>query len=179
MFKVLNSNKAFTLVEILVAATIFSIAITIAIGLFVSAVQLQKYVLNYQQLLNQSSYFMEYMSRSLRMAEKAGDSSCIISGKNYELTHSGEGIKFINSNNNECWEFFTESRQLKINKNGTVYDLTSTDLIVNSFNISVSGDSSGSQPRITTLLDIRGKTTNFYIPKIKIQTTISQRNLNL
>ena len=125
---------------------------------------------------------MEYMSRSLRMAEKARDSSCITAGKNYELTRSEKGIKFINSNNGQCWEFFVEDGQLKINKSGTAYNLTSDDLEVKAFKISISGDdnTSNEQPKVTFYLDVQAKKgVLFRTPSIKIQTTISQRNLNL
>ncbi len=182
MAKFLNkNNKGFTLAEMLVAVTIFSIIVAVSIGLFASAVQLQRHGLLYQRLLDQTSYAMEYMSRSLRMAKKDTAGICIIAGANYEITHSGDGIKFLNANNNECWEFYLDSEQLKIDKDdgNPPYELTSADLIVNNFNIYVSGDEMGKQPRVTIFLDIEGRNAHFYsAPRVKIQTTVSQRNLN-
>jgi len=187
MAKFLNkNNKGFTLVEMLVTVTIFSIVISISAGLLVSAIWLQKKGLDHQRLLDQTSYAMEYMSRSLRMAKEDTSGGCIAVNTNYGITRSGEGIKFLNANNGECWEFFREWNsdknvfQLKIDKNdgNGPYELTSTDLTVNHFNVQV--DSSSGQPKVTIFLDIEGKNSHFYsASKIKIQTTVSQRDLNL
>ena len=176
-------NRGFTLVEMLVAMTIFSIIVSISIGLFVSAIHLHKYDLKYQNLLNQTSYAMEYMSRSLRMALKSDGTICTdFSGKNYNWDNSDpHWIEFVNSSDNKCWKFYLSSngKQLKINKGGISYNLTSDNLQINSFNISVAGDASGQQPKVTFYLDIQAKKELLpWTPKIKIQTTISQRNLN-
>ena len=181
MAKFLNkNNKGFTLVEMLVTVTIFSIVISMSAGLFVSAIWLQKKGLDYQRILDQTSYVMEYMSRSLRMAKEDTSGGCIAADTNYKITYLGKGIKFLNANNGECWEFYLENGQLKIDKhNGEdPYDLTSIDLTVEDFNVSVS--SSSGQPKITFYLDIKGAKAHFYsASQIKIQTTVSQRNLDL
>ncbi len=173
--------RGFSLIEIMVAAMIFSIIVAVSIGLFVSAIQAQKYILNYQQLLSQTSYALEYMSRSLRMAKK--DNGSCVNG-NYEVSLAGDSIKFLNNNNNECWKFYLytngDERKLMVERSGTSYDLTSDDLRVNSFKILLTGDSSGQQPRVTIFLDIQGaKGVNSHFPRIKVQTTISQRDLNI
>ena len=71
--------RAFTLIEMLIAVVIFSIIIGAATGVFVSAIQLQKYNLAYQQLLDQTSYAMEYMSRAIRMAKRNEGPVCSFS----------------------------------------------------------------------------------------------------
>jgi len=172
--KILNKNKGFTLIEMLIATLIFSIVIGAAIGVFVSAIRFQKYNLTHQQILSQSSYAMEYMDRAIRMAKK--DEIGCIDGSNYlEATNS---IKFV-TYHNQCWRFFVQNGQLKIDKDGVVYDLTSDDFRVIDFNVNVTGDSLGDnlQPKVTILIEIEGDGLAPQ-PKIKIQTTISQRNLD-
>ena len=66
----IGNNKGFTLVEMLVSFAIFSIVIGISTGVFASMIKSQKYSLDTNQLLNQTSYFVEYMSRAIRMAVK-------------------------------------------------------------------------------------------------------------
>jgi len=176
-----KKNDGFTLVEIMVATAIFSIVIAISIGLFVSSIQAQKYILNYQQLLSQTGYTMEYMSRSLRMAKK--DNGSCVNG-NYQVPLSNDSIKFLNNNNGECWRFYLYSngneKKLMVERNGKSYNLTSNNLRVNKFRVSVIGDSSGHQPKVTIFLDIQGvKSVAGHFPRIKIQTTVSQRDLNV
>ena len=89
--KILNKNKAFTLIEMLVAALIFSIVIGAATGVFVSAIKLQRYNLAHQQLLSQVSYAVEYMDRAIRMAIK-DDGFCGFASQSYKVSDGNQKI---------------------------------------------------------------------------------------
>jgi len=178
IFKFLNKDKAFTLVEMLVAILIFSIIIGAATGVFISAIRMQRYNLTYQQMLDQTSYAMEYMSRAIRMAQKDTGAECIATaGKNYELIGDSSLEFKTYKSPTECWRFFLDNKHLKINKGGTVYYLiTSSKFEVTSLKFNVLGDEAEKQPRVTIFMEIQGKDYGSQ-PKIRIQTTISQRNL--
>jgi len=177
-------NSGFTLVEMLVAVAIFSIITGVAIGIFVMAMKEQRKILAQQQLLDQTSYAEEYMSRAIRMARKddieiGGEFAyCLLDYKvNYATTTTGQGgIKFRNYNN-YCQEFYLQGGQLRENKGGVDLALTSPGLTVISFKITSSGwdQADNFQPAVTMFLDITGKEGT----EIKIQTTISQRNLDV
>ena len=170
-------NRGFTLVEMMVTVLIFSIVIGTVIGVFVSALQIQRYNLAYQQLLDQTSYAMEYMSRAIRMAVKDEGVGCISSGLNYQSDASG--IKFVNYKS-QCQEFLLEGGQLKVEfDSGGKIPLTSDDFNVTSLSFGISGESDEDnlQPRVTTFMEIQGKGSKLQ-PKVTIQTTISQRNLD-
>ncbi len=172
--KIQNNNRAFTLVELLVTALIFSIVIGAAMGVFVSSIKLQRYNLAHQQLLSQISYAVEYIDRAIRMARK--DEIGCIDGSNYLETASS--IKFA-TYHGQCWRFFLENGQLKIDRDGEEYDLISDDFEITSFNFQVFGDGIDNlQPRVTLSMDIKAKGSGPQ-PRIKIQTAISQRNLDL
>ncbi|HJN62026.1 MAG TPA: type II secretion system protein, partial [Candidatus Parcubacteria bacterium] len=70
-------KKGFTLIELMVSVAVFSLALTAALGIFVSSLKVQRYALSSQQISSQSSYIMEYMSRAARMARKDVDAICI------------------------------------------------------------------------------------------------------
>ena len=167
-------QKSFTLVELLVAVAIFAIIGGIASGVFVSALRAQRKSLAYQELLSQTSYLMEYMSRALRMARKDIDGVCIDAKLNYKKVDSG--IKFMNYKG-ECQKFYLSGSQLKEEKAGIISNLTSTGLSVSNFNINLLGQTQDDnlQPRATFFLDITGKEQS----KIKIQTAVSQRSLDI
>jgi len=174
-------KKGFTLIEILVAVAIFSIVVAVAIGIFTTAMKSQRKILAQQELLDQTSYVMEYMSRALRMAKKDLTGDCLAATLNYNLTYSAiigiRGIKFKNYNN-DCQEFYLDDNgQLREVKNGVDLALTSPDFNVKIFKISHSGweQVDNIQPAVTIFLDIEGKEGS----EIKIQTTISQRNLDV
>lgn len=168
-------NKGFTLIELLVAVTIFVLVMAAVSEIFVFSVRSQRKLLANQEILDQTSYLMEYLSRSVRMAKKDVDGICIGPKLNYQKTPSG--LKFQNSQG-VCQEFYLEGGRLKENKNGTVSPLTSVSLQVISFTIG-SDDSwdqnDDLQPVVAFSLEIYGKEHS----KIKIQTTVSQRNLDI
>ena len=182
------NNKSFTLIEILVAVAIFSLVVAAGSGIFISSISGQQKSLAFQRVLSESSYVMEYMSRSLRMAQKELSAPDCLSqnGLNYEKTRGGRGLKFINYKE-ECQEFYweTTTNQLKESRDGVKNYLTSEALEISAFNINLTGESQednshNSQPRVTIFLEIKTKgqkaQTQF---EMKIQTTISQRNLDV
>ena len=188
-------ERGFSLLELVIVLAIFMVAITTAVSIFASIVSQQRRILDEEELLSQASYALEYMSRAIRAAVKDDTGSCLGDsniGYNYVLTNydsaSGfyEGIKFINqSNSNACQEFFIDlDGALKEIKNAG----SAQSILSNAYNIkygrfilnkNVQGSSPDDlvQPRVTILLNIQTKAQN---PQEKIiQTTISQRNLNV
>ena len=171
-------SKGFTLVELLVSISVFSLIVSAMSGAFISTIRAQRKSLAFQQLLEQSSYLEEYISRSIRMGKKDISGVCISAKPNYEITHSNKGIKFLNYNRN-CQEFYVSGSRLWENKNGVDLALTSSNLMVENINIELSGNSQTDnfQPRVTIFLKIKGAGSKpEEQPEIKIQTTISQRN---
>ena len=177
-----NKQKGFSMVELLITGVVFSIIFGVATITFVNTIRVQKYNMAHQQLMDQASYAIEYMDRAIRMAIK-DDGFCGFAGQNYKVSDENRKIEFKNYKG-ECQEFFwdTNDNQLKVYKAdfGASLPLTSDDFEITSFNFQVSGDNTGDrfQPRITLSMDIRGKGSDQQ-PRIKIQTTISQRNLDL
>lgn len=182
------NQKSFTLIELLVTVTIFSLILGGASGVFVQALKAQRRSLATQQLLDQTSYIMEYMSRAIRMARKDLDGSCLttVGGKyNYETNEERNRIRFLNYQD-ICQEFFLDGSQLKERKStdntATNFQdplpLTSSNLQVNLFKIGPPDSwdqDDDDQPRVTFFLEIVGKEQS----RIIIQTTISQRSLDI
>lgn len=181
-------NKSYTLIEVLVAVSIFTIIIAAPAGFLVGSLKGQQKALASQKLLDNTSYTLEYISRALRMAKKELSSppNCLTvcgSGCNYETNPpQNDSIKFIDYNE-VCTEFFLEGTRLKESKDEIENYLTSEDLEIISLKFKLSGESQADndQPRITLFLEIKGGKgqTDELRPLIKIQTTISQRNLDV
>jgi len=177
------TNKSFTLIELLVTVAIFSLIGGIAAGVFTTGLRAQRKSLASQEILSQTSYLMEYISRALRMAKKDVTGDCLgaIYAK-YNYAPITDGIRFLNYTG-KCQQFFRDGNILKMQVSsdetavnfGPSLDLTSANLIVNSFNIGPEDSwdqADNDQPRVTIFLEIQGKEQ----AKIKIQTTVSQRN---
>jgi prepilin-type N-terminal cleavage/methylation domain-containing protein len=192
-----NKKNGFTLVEILVAISIFALIMVVAGGLFVHVLQSQKKVLAYQELFDQTSYIMEYITRGIRMAKKQRGATdpitCLTTvGRNYELVGaSPHHLRFIRWDHltatSTCYEFRLTANRLEVSRNRGVSwaPLTSPGLTVTNLRFNIIGDTSPAeppllQPKITILFVVEGRE---YIPgirpRIHLQTTVSQRDLDL
>jgi len=172
-----HKTKSFSLIELLVVAAVVLVT-SITVGLFVTSIKTQRNILKQQELMDEVSYVMEYMSRAIRMAKL--DSSGCTSVDVFEST--GSNIKFKNYSH-DCQEFFLDNtdKKLKEDKNGA-NDLTSDNLQINLFNVHLEGEepyssSDMQQPRITLFLDVQHADESSV--KLQIQTTISQRDLDI
>ncbi len=180
-------NKGFTIIEMIVALAVFSLVIGASTSILVSGLRAQRHNLAAQEVLSQTSYVMEYMSRALRMAKKDLTGLCLttVGAKyNYETNLAGDRLRFVNSLG-KCQEFFLDSGRIKEFKStdssaasfpATPQDLTSDNLQVSIFSVVITGAQQPPadylQPRVTISLNILGREQS----EIKIQTTISQRD---
>lgn len=190
----LQNQKGISLIELLVVASIFIIISGAVSGLLISGIKGQRHTLASRQLLDQTSFAMEYMSRALRMAKKDTTDDLItclsVSGLNYEIINNA--LRFINHlEEDDCQEFFLDTTdpnapQLKQRKGIGTPDaialvLTSKELYVEDLQFNLIGESEvdSLQPRVTVAITIRDNTQKSgEQPEIKIQTTLSQRNLD-
>jgi len=185
-------NKSYTLIEVLVAVSIFTIIIAAPTGFLVGSLKAQQKALASQKLLGNTSYTLEYMSRALRMAKKDKWGECITDKYNYENPDGESSIRFLNYDL-LCQEFFLQGTQLYERKStnkstenfGDPVALTSEDLDIipekAKFKLSGESQTDYDQPRVTLFLEIKGGKGQMEEtrPLIKIQTTISQRNLDV
>ena len=201
-------NKGFTLIELIVVMAVFLLIMATAMAIFISIVSHQRIILARQELLNQTSYFIEYMTKGLRMAGKDWVGDCIKDdqgnpGYVYQLTRYDnqlgiwKGIKFVNqSDNNVCQEFYLDDAQspvIREIKNGEPsVPVSSTNLNINSLSFSVNGYEPGNQDcKFAPSADCgEGQQPRVTVsldvkiqgddnqPSTKAQTTVSQRDLN-
>ncbi len=180
------TNKGVTLIEMLTAVTIFSIIVGAISGLFISAIRSQRRVLATQELLNQTSYALEYMGRALRMAKKDSSGSCTgTAGNNYGAF--GDQIAFLKydseTDSDKCYYFYRSNSRIYETIVGKIANvpITSDKISVNSLKFNISGEPKSDllQPRVTIFLEILGRDTGGNRPKIQIQTSVSQRNFDV
>jgi prepilin-type N-terminal cleavage/methylation domain-containing protein len=195
-----NNKTGFTLVEVLVAITVFVLVIAVAGGLFIHVLQSQRKVLAYQELFDQISYVMEYITRGIRMAKKqrgiADPITCITTiGRNYELVGgSPHHIRFIRWDGTltppsfVCYDFRLIDHRIEVSRDrgASWVPLTSPGLRVTNFRFNIIGDgleTSPLQPKITIVLAAEGR--EYHIGElirrstIHLQATVSQRDLDI
>lgn len=177
-----KNQKGFTLVEILVVLVIFSIMLTAISSIFISGVKVQQSALATERLLDQLNYAIEYMGKAIMMAKKASDSNCITSGYSYSLINSsGNNLGFLNKNgsNYDCIYFrlnTTDKRIWKGDQSSSLAPLTSDDVKITNLTFNVSSPVNA-QPKVTILIEAEANSGSL-LQKVRVETTISQRDLN-
>lgn len=177
----IQNKKGFTLVEILVATSIFAVTSVIVCGIFINASNLQKQVSNYQKLQNDGRYIIEKVAKELRFR----DVRLIYPSDNPTSTLAF----WPDELENEVRIYFDPSaKTLNYEKNGQSAELNSKDVevrnvrffiypVLDPFNINSASSTPDIQPRITLLLDIANKNdAPKYTKELILQTTISSRN---
>lgn len=120
----------------------------------------------------------------------------------FDYPRSGNGIRFIKASsggNKFCQEFYLDLNDNRLYERlstdntsallGNPHPLISEDIEIILFWIDVSGDLSGSdldpevpinlQPKVTIVLEIAGQQTSLGRPRVRLQTSISQRDLDV
>ncbi len=183
----IKNQKGVTLVELVVVLAIVSIILSVTVGIFTSFIKQQARILAEQELLNQTSYALEYISRSVRDAVADSSGNCTGTSSNYySLSHfdsvsgSYQGIKVF-SKDTICHEFFLDTDGiLKEIKDGQPsQSILSGKFSVQYIRFILDGDKSISsisssdlvQPRVSISLDVKLQLNGEQQYKI-IQTTV-------
>jgi len=173
-------NRGFTILELLVAVSIFSIAIVSATSLFISAMRGQWNAIAQQNLIENTRFVLEHMSRQIRMAQRL-DSAVGTCPANIFFSDSGPTIKFIDYKS-DCIEYRVSANKIQLNPGTGFVDLTSDDIRVNNLYFLVEGrlPNDVKQPKVT--IYINADVPSILLggsPDIRLQTTVSARNLDV
>ena len=192
----INKNqkiKGFTLVETLVSLLIFGFISVIMVNVFVSVLNTQKRILQNQELMNSSSYALDYMSKLIRMAENDESGNCTgTAGKNYSLTAAPNSITFLaydaKSSSYKCTQFLLSEATIKERKStdenisnlGSAQSITSSSIHVSILTFALMGDGTDTlQPKVTIMIKMKSGSLLDSGPSIIIQTSVSQRKLDI
>jgi len=190
-----KTEKSFSLIEMIVAMAIFSLVLGSVIGIFVSAIRTQTETLALQKILDEASYSIEYMGRAIRMAKKDYNGRCVPLGANYSSEFPWLYIMFLNYEGNKCQDFEVDLSSKRLWKGEEeIVDgltpqvleyLTSDDFEVDPITFNLIGDEvdvitgepvDSLQPRVTISFTVQKPDGT---SKFQIQTTVSQRNLDI
>lgn len=151
-----NTKKGFTLIEIIVAAALFSLISLAITNLFISAIKGQRQITSLQAVQENGRYLMESISKEIRTSQIVSNDGM---ATNLQIKNAdGENIEYVFSNK-------------QITRNGE---------ILNSENIETDGrfyiKKTNSQPRATVVMVLNYKSNK---PeqniKINLETTMSSR----
>ncbi len=188
MSKITMSNKGFTLIEVMVSVSIFSIVMLVATGSVFSIVEANKKTHSLKSVMTNLNFALESMARDMRVGLKYscnGVGDCAAGGTSfiYKANRSVDGNgSYDVSDSNDRIEYTLSAGHLMKRIYGagaSAYAITADEITISSLKFYSTGTaaSDGKQPKV--VMTIRGyagvgKTRSDF----NIQTTVSQRSID-
>lgn len=163
-----KSNKGFTLVELLVSIAIFSIVLIVVLGSIITIIDTNRKARSLTVVMNDLNLVLESMTRTIKTGtELSGDIDSVS-----VTNQSGDSVTYYVENGSIFRQVGGDSG----------IAITSSELNIQNaeFNI-YDGDigDEDSQPRVLILVEGEAQAGPRISSSFKIQTTVSQRNLDI
>lgn len=178
-----NKKSGFTLIEIMVAVSIFALVMVVAIGAVLSIISANKKAQALNSVITNLNFALEGMMRDLRTGY---DFDCDLTTEGLEdcAANPGQSVRFVSSQSDgQKVVYGLDGVEIYKQVEGEeAYSLTAPDVTVEVLNFYVSGTAPASsdyrQPKM--LVVVRGR----YIghgqdTKFDLQTLVSQRKLDI
>lgn len=178
-----NNKKGFTLIEMLISISLFSVVVTIAFGALMTIMDASNKAKTIKIVVNNLNLAMESMTREIRVGQNytCGRQTYEVPGVNCE-TSPRDSLSLLSKDGstNIYYSYDSSDKTIKVRKGNAsnIYSLTGEDVEIEDLKFYVVGTEAGDgiQPRVFLLL--KGKITRPNIEsRFDIQTTISQRKI--
>lgn len=162
-------NRGFSIIELLVSISIFSLLITIVVGVLVGSVKVQTDILANQRLAGEIRYVVENISRIGMLAITDTEADCLDEGgKTYESTDNK--LKFIDYRN-KCNFYELRDGTIYRKLDDMEYPLTSSEFNVQKFKVEINEDP---HERVLVFIEMGIEGSDVWL---HAQTTFSKRTL--
>lgn len=171
-----RAQSGFSLIELLVAATIFTFVVSGVTGLFLQALDLQRRATGIQKIQENALYILESIAREVRVSViTSGDTNCTppdpVTTRNLTLQHPINGAV--------TYAYDRTSGVGIISRNGQ--PITSSDVDVELFAFCVRGSGvDGQQSQVTIPMSLRsvaGRASSRV--SLSLQTSVVSRDLSI
>lgn len=189
LFKKIKQVKGTSLIELIVATTLFVFMMLAATQIFKMVIDGQRNAVSAQNVQENIRYAMEKISKEIRMAgisnhdcETIFTPSATAVNKVFNTTALATKIYFKNKDNN-CLAYYLENNRLKIKSglgiNAVVDFVTPAKIEVSNLKFNVVDDLIDDfhsvQPFVTMTMDVKAVGLALHEQRMKIQMTVSSR----
>ena len=189
MFRKIRENKeGVSLLEMLVAVSMFSITVISATQIFSMVVIGQRSAIAANNLQESMHYAFESIAKEIRGATISNnDCASLFSppemalNKVYNLSDNTEGdILYFKNADNICTAYYLDNGNMIVMRDGDIAPTTSSRIIISNLDFEVDDDLIGVfhsvQPKVTIRLDVEAEGKEINKQKMEMQTTISGRH---
>jgi len=167
----LANKRGYTLLELLVAMSMFTIVLVVVLGLFSMAIKSQRRVIAQQNVQENARFLLEFMAKEIRMSTITSTNSIDGPSPSLALTRSDSDSVTYSISGGKIFRNDSPVSSEQVIVNGYFYIKgRDPNPLINDY----------LQPQVTIALEVEGVGVKIEEKtKINIQTTLSQRNLDL
>lgn len=189
--KIVQNNKGVSLIEMIVAVTLFSITILSATQIFKMIVEGQRNAIAAQNVQESMRYAYETMAKEIRMAQKSEDGNedecrqelgfgTPATYKVFNTVAGSEGdILYFKNRYDECVAYYLTDGSLMVYRGGDEASITPSQVKVNNLLFYIVDDVIGgfhsTQPLVTMTMDVTVEDKEMHKQSMKMQTIIESR----
>ncbi len=164
-----RNEGGFTLIEMMVAVSIFIVIITISLTSILNVSNIQKKTATFRAVNDNLNFAIEKMAREIRTGSDYCAQSCS-SPSSFNFTNS-EGVVV---------EYLLANKKIEVSYDGGDFlPMTSSEVVVEKLLFVVRGDGpDGLQPLVTIIISGYAGEKKTIKSQLNIQTTVSQRSID-
>jgi len=188
MFRnILKSNTGVTLLEMVVAVSLFSVVILATTEIFRLVIEGQRNAIASQNVQEGMRYAFETMAKEIRMAtlsnhecESLFNPPTVAVNKIYNTASNSEGdVLYFKNKNNVCAAYYLENGAIMVARGTDTALTTPAKIKISNLNFEVVDNPIGAapsvQPMVTIRMDIEAVGKEMHKEAMKMQTTLSSR----
>ncbi len=177
------SKLGFSLMEVIVSVSIFSIMILSATQIFSLVIDGQRGAIASQNVQESMKYFLEVIAKEMRMAlpaEFAGDCNVASAGQIFYLFEGvGSDTLYFKNYQGECVVYTSVLdsnlvRRFRINRAGNVGFISPSQVSIESLNFILSS-AAGTQPLVSVNISAKSLNSKQMTTAMSLQTSVSSR----
>jgi len=177
----IKNQKGTSLLELLVAITLFTFMILAATQIFKMVIDGQRNAISAQNVQENMRYALEKISKEIRMAVKS-DKSCFAGAINKVFNVTTDGTNdtiYFKNKNGACVSYYLLNNRLGVTTGGVSEFATPAKIKVSNLRFKAVDDPIGAfhsvQPYVTMSMDIEAIGLAINKQKMKLQITVSSR----
>lgn len=187
-----SSKKGFSLIEIMVAVSLFAVVMTISVGSLLSLIEANRKAQALNSVINNLNFALENMSRNIRVGSTYYCSTSTSVPANLDTTKdcSNGGVLFAfegnkgdpkDSTDQIVYRFIGSRIEKSVDSGATFIAVTASEVTINEMKFYTVGSTRGdsSQPRVVMTIQGTAGISSKSKTNFNLQTTVSQRILDL
>ncbi|HEC32851.1 MAG TPA: type II secretion system protein [Candidatus Kaiserbacteria bacterium] len=187
-----SSKKGFSLIEIMVAVSLFAVVMTISVGSLLSLIDANRKAQALNSVINNLNFALENMSRNIRVGDvyHCSTSTSVPSNINTPKDCSSGGALFAfegnkgdptDSTDQIIYRFINSRIEKSIDGGATFIAITAPEVTINEMKFYTVGTTRGDslQPRVVMTVQGTAGISAKSQTSFNLQTTVSQRVLDL